>query len=475
MFDTDVDVKVVNFWELYIAKSMACGVSEKSVRWYVRHAELYIKSHDLRLKLHSADTVDKYLADKGRNIHLKYYQFCQMVDALKILFVEVVGVEWAECYAWNDQKERARTLDTSHATIARVPLVDEKMVDEKGNYYFSDSSSDSSSLVSVSDEIMNEFSDVFEPLINEIRTRHYSIRTEQCYVAWLVRFILFHDKKHPDSLGEDEISAFLTYLAVNRLVASSTQRQALNAIIFLYKQIYKRDVKDIGSFTISKIPKHLPVVLSRQEVEVLLNGISDNVYQLMASLLYGCGMRLMECVRLRVFDIDFDYKQIMVRNAKGNKDRVTPLPEKLVDRLKLQIEFVTKLHDKDLADGLGEVYLPLALGRKYPNAAKEIGWQYVFPSQRVSVDPRTHQVRRHHIHENGLQKKVKTAAVSTGINKKVNCHSLRHSFATHLLASGSDIRTVQELLGHADVSTTMIYTHVLNKPGLLVSSPLDSF
>jgi len=249
MVDMDVDVKVVRFWDLFIAKSMGCGVPEKSVRWYVRHAELYIKAHDLRLRLHSADTVDKYLTDKGRNVYLKHYQFCQMVDALKILFVDVVETDWAVSFAWDDQKERARILEVSHATIARVPLIDDVPNSSKKN----DDLTISTDPLSIAEIIKREFSDVFDAVISEIRTRHYSIRTEQSYVAWLVRYILFHDKKHPESLGEYEISAFLTHLAVNRMVSSSTQRQALNAIIFLYKQIYKRDVKNIGSFALARL------------------------------------------------------------------------------------------------------------------------------------------------------------------------------------------------------------------------------
>jgi len=458
----DVDTQISLFWDKYIIKSKRYNVSEKLVRWYVRHAEMYIKAHSLRLREHTEKTVEKYLEEKGRSIYLKDYQYIQMVDALKILFVDVVSSGWASDYSWDGLKERSQTLGKEHPTIAKVPLNLHVVTDKK------------SSAPSISDDIKSEFTDVFESMVCEIRIRNYSIRTEQSYLGWVVRFILFHKRQHPKDLGESQIAAYLSHLAVNRLVSASTQRQALNALIFLYKQVYKRNIEDIGSFSIAKKPARLPIVLSRNEIEKLLNGIDDSVFNLMASLLYGCGMRLMECVRLRVFDIDFDYNQIMVRNAKGGKDRVTPLPVKLINQLKDQLIYVQKIHTADLADGLGEVYIPLALGRKYPCAATEIGWQYVFPATKVSVDPRSNKVRRHHIHENSLQKRVKSSAVNTGISKKVNCHALRHSFATHLLESGSDIRTVQELLGHADVSTTMIYTHVLNKPGLLVASPLDS-
>jgi len=458
MSDMDVDVMVSRFWDKYIEKTKLYNISDGTARWYVRNAEQYIKAHSAKLKHHTAQTVDEYLHAKGRNVHLKDWQYSQLVDALKILFFDVLGVKWAADYSWEGSIERAQSLQDSHASNGCLALSEELKSDAKDSFQQS---------------IKSTFPDVFELFISEIRCRNYSIRTEQSYVAWLCRYIAFHKKQHPDLLSEEHIASYLTHLAVNRMVSSSTQRQALNAIIFLYKQIYKRNYEDIGSFTLSKKPLRLPVVLSKNEVKKLLTRVDDPVYHLMASLLYGCGMRLMECVRLRVLDIDFDYKQIMVRNAKGNKDRVVPLPDALVVSLSEQIKSVREVHIKDLEDGFGEVYLPFALTRKFPNAAKEIIWQYVFPSSRLSVDPRSKKTRRHHIHENGLQKRVKKSAMETAISKKVNCHSLRHSFATHLLESGYDIRTVQELLGHADVSTTMIYTHVLNKPGVSVNSPLD--
>ncbi len=455
----DMDTRIARFWKKYTDKSISYGIKQEHIRWYVRHAEFYIKAHNTPIKTHTAGTVDKYLQVKGRNSRLKDWQFCQIVDALRILFDKVLALPWAAEYRWDDLKTQARSLPVSHPSMPRQAM-DVVSSSEKQD---------------VSHESVKvQFCDVFDAVIREIRTRNYSIRTEQSYVAWLSRFIMFHNGRHPQELEAGDIASYLTHLAVNRMVASSTQRQALNAIIFYYKNILGKSFEDIGEFSLSKKPVRLPVVLSSREVGALLEGISDPVYFLMASLLYGCGMRLMECIRLRVFDIDFDYQQIMIRNAKGKKDRVAPLPKKLMQPLNQQLDFVRKNHEEDLANGLGEVYMPVALGRKYPNAAKEIGWQYIFPANKVSLDPRSNQARRHHIHENGLQKKVKKAASAAGIIKKVNCHALRHSFATHLLESGYDIRTVQELLGHADVSTTMIYTHVLNKPGILVNSPLDN-
>jgi len=290
----------------------------------------------------------------------------------------------------------------------------------------------------------------------------------------LLRYIRFHSFKDPLHLSNQNIVAFLDHLVVNRQVSSSTQSQALNALIFFYKHVLNTNFSEELNFIRSKKPKHLPVVLSKQEVSTLFSYIKGGTQQLMVNLLYGCGLRLMECIRLRVLDIDFDYQQILIRNAKGKKDRVVPLPRRLTIPLQQQLTRIKSLHDDDLQQGFGEVYLPVALSRKYSQAKKEFRWQFVFPSTKISKDPRSGIYRRHHIHESALQKHIKKSSDIAGINKRVTCHTLRHSFATHLLESGSDIRTVQELLGHADVSTTMIYTHVLNKPGISVISPFDT-
>ncbi|KKM73792.1 hypothetical protein LCGC14_1406920, partial [marine sediment metagenome] len=262
------------------------------------------------------------------------------------------------------------------------------------------------------------------------------------------------------------------YLTEEREVAASTQNQALNALVFLYEQVLKEPLGIIGEFTRAKRPKRLPVVLSREEVNRLLDALAGT-HNLMAGLLYGGGLRLMECVRLRVKDVDFAQSQILIRSGKGQKDRITILPDRFQQPLKEHLALTRELYEKDIAEGLGGVYIWPSLARKYPNVGKEWIWQYVFPSNKLSVDPRSREVRRHHIHENGLHRAIKTAAVKVGLTKQMSSHVLRHSFATHLLENSYDIRTVQELLGHADVSTTMIYTHVLNKPGLAVKSPVD--
>lgn len=306
----------------------------------------------------------------------------------------------------------------------------------------------------------------------KIRTKHYSIRTEQAYVDWIKRFILFHGKRHPETMGKAEIESFLSYLAVDRNVTASTQNQALSALLFLYNEVLGQDPGWLENVIRAKRPSRLPVVLTAGEVRAILSRL-DGQHWLMASLLYGSGLRLLECVRLRVKDIDFEYGQIMVRDGKGNKDRVTMLPQGLVEPLRTHLEKVRDLHNQDLASGFGEVYLPYALERKYPNASREWSWQYVFPAPGRSIDPRSGKKRRHHADEQGLQRAVKRAVREAGIDKPASCHTFRHSFATHLLQAGHDIRTVQELLGHKDVSTTMIYTHVLNKGGRGVTSPLD--
>lgn len=268
------------------------------------------------------------------------------------------------------------------------------------------------------------------------------------------------------------MTQFLTHLAVDRKVAASTQNQALSALLFLYREVLKRDLNGLEDIEPARRPSRLPVVLTRDEVKAVLNHISGEEW-MMACLLYGAGLRLMECLRLRLKDLDFGYLQIVVRDGKGQKDRVTMLPQAMVEPLKRHLEHVRALHQQDLREGFGAVYLPDALERKYPQAAKEWGWQYVFPAKKRSIDPRSSKVRRHHYDENGLQRAVKEAVRAAGIPKPASCHSFRHSFATHLLEAGYDIRTVQELLGHKDVSTTMIYTHVMNKGGKGVRSPMD--
>ena len=306
----------------------------------------------------------------------------------------------------------------------------------------------------------------------EIRTRHYSIRTEEAYAGWVRRFVLFHGKRHPTEMGAAEIRAFLTHLAVEGQVAASTQNQALSALVFLYRHVLQQELDELGDVVRARRPARLPTVFTRDEVGRVL-AVLQGRHALMAGLLYGSGLRLLECVRLRAKDLQWEPAQIVVRDGKGQKDRVTVLPARLVEPLRLHLRQVRRLHEDDLRAGYGEVFLPDALGRKYPGAARSWGWQYIFPAAKRSIDPRSGVERRHHASEDGLQRAVRAAVRRAAIVKPGSCHTLRHSFATHLLEAGYDIRTVQELLGHQDVRTTMIYTHVLNRGGRGVQSPLD--
>lgn len=313
---------------------------------------------------------------------------------------------------------------------------------------------------------------LLEQVRDLIRIKHYSIRTEQAYLQWIRRFILFHGKRHPRELGAEQVTAFLSDLAVRGKVSASTQNQALNAILFLYREVLKIELPWLDGVQRAKRSQRLPVVFTRDEVKQLLAQLQGTMW-LMTSLTYGGGLRLLECLRLRVKDVEFERAQLIIRDGKGQKDRVTMLPQLLFDPLRTHLAKVRQLHERDVAEGFGRVYLPFALDRKYPNANREWGWQYVFPSAKRSIDPRSGVERRHHVAPDGMQRALKNAIRHAGIVKPGSVHTLRHSFATHLLDSGYDIRTVQELLGHKDVSTTMIYTHVLNRGGRGVKSPLD--
>ena len=406
---------------------------------------------------HTPADIHRHLSDLGGIGRINDWQFRQSVDAIQKLF-ELVGVPWLREVDWDFWRDSARTLPANHPTIARASSPPRLPPPN--------------SATPAEGAEAGKPTTVIDRLVTVIRQRNYSIRTEEAYRSWTERFLAFIGHRDPRAAGAPEVISFLETLAVRGNVAASTQNQALNALVFFYDQALEQPLGDLGAFVRAKRPQRLPVVLTRGEVLRLLEPM-EGVYRLMTSLLYGTGMRLMECLRLRVKDVDFAYRQIVVRDGKGQKDRVTPLPDTLSEPLRAHLEQVRALHEADLRQGNGEVFLPSALARKYPNAAREWSWQYVFPSGRLSVDPRSGAIRRHHLHENGLQKAVKQAATVARLTKPANCHALRHSFATHLLETGYDIRTVQELLGHSNVSTTMIYTHVLNRGGQGVVSPLD--
>ena len=313
---------------------------------------------------------------------------------------------------------------------------------------------------------------LMQQLRQALRSRHYSQSTETLYCYWVRRYCRFHDLRHPQEMGEAEINAFLTHLATSDKVSASTQNQALAGLLFLYRHVLGSPPGDLGQVIRARKPSRLPVVLTRQEARDMLAQLEGEKW-LMAALMYGAGLRVMECLRLRVQELDFGAGQILVRDGKGFKDRVTMMPEAVRARLLEHLERVKQIHQKDLAEGYGAVLLPGALQRKYPGAAREWGWQWVFPQERRWTNSKTGEQGRHHADESIIQKAVKRAVQRAGINRQATCHSLRHSFATHLLESGYDIRTIQELLGHKDVATTMIYTHVLNRGGKGVRSPVD--
>ncbi|MBT8130561.1 MAG: integron integrase [Gammaproteobacteria bacterium] len=308
---------------------------------------------------------------------------------------------------------------------------------------------------------------------NKIRYKQYSLRTEQAYTGWIRRYIFFHNKRHPAEMGASEIESFLTHLAVERKVSPATQNLALNSILFLYREVLEIDLPWLDGFSHAKRPQRLPVVLSREEVNTLLDSVDKPLHSLVLRLLYGTGMRLMECIRLRVKDLDFGRNEITIREGKGRKDRVTVLPAAVLDDLRKQLALARRWYDLDRVNHVPGVFMPDALERKYPNAGKEWAWHWVFPSSKLSTCPRTKVIRRHHMDEKAIQRSMKQAVHRVGIAKPASPHTLRHSFATHMLENGYDIRTVQELLGHSNVKTTMIYTHVLNRGGRGVRSPLD--
>jgi len=449
------------FFSNYLKCLVKSEVKEKYRQYYVRHIEWFIKAQEGHpVKALCASDINNYLETIGRKKNIKGWQFRQCIDAIQILYCKLFALPVGQEVDWEYWKGSARELDIDHPTTSRhlSPAELGYLKRRKGDGPLQ--------------AVRATHHDLLVRLATEIRLRGYAYRTEQSYEQWLCRYILFCENKSPRQTGADEVRSFLEYLAIDRQVSASTQNQALNALVFFYSKALGNELGELADFTRAKSTRTLPVVLSRRELNTLLQEM-NGVHKLLASLLYGTGMRLLEAMRLRIQDIDFERNRIVVHQAKGKKDRFVPLPARLIKDLKDQMSVAGELHEKDLAAGHGEVILPGALHRKYPNAGREFKWQFLFPSGRLSVDPHGGTIRRHHLHESTLQKAVKKAATRSRINKRVGCHTLRHCFATHLLEANHDIRTVQELLGHANVSTTMIYTHVLDKPGVSAFSPLD--
>lgn len=434
----------VSNWHRYHDTLVRSGVPQKYRAWYVRHVQALIAAFPGRKlsELH-VNEIEQYLNSLQQQ-QLEDWQLRQQVDAIRLLLLDTLQLESAKQVDWG-------------AWGYRVDTEGKAYIEQKSRQYV--------------EALPEHWRQWLLDMQKSLRSQRYALRTERAYLDWLRRFARFciQHGKAPDSR---QARAFLEHLVLDRKVSASTQRQALNALAWFFEHLLEQPL-DLGSFMRSSKPRRLPVVLSREEVQRLLNELTG-MHRLLATLMYGAGLRLMEVLRLRVQDIDFDQRIITVRRAKGDKDRIVPLPERCVDDLRGHLEERKKQHEQDLALGQGKVQLPDALARKYPGAAEEWKWQFVFASAQLSRDPESGELRRHHLHETNLQRAIRRAAERAGINKRVNTHALRHSFATHLLEAGQDIRTVQELLGHANVATTMVYTHVMNRPGVLpVTSPVD--
>jgi integron integrase len=446
---------IERFWARYFDLLKLFRVPEKFHPWYQRHIQAFIDVHpSTRLQRHTSKSLQSYLEKLGNSDQISDWVFRQKIDALRLLFCHLLKFSWAKSFDWDKWAVNYKSPDKEQQGVEYSYAMIDKSVDEAENY------------------LGNRFPDIYRKFLIAIRIPDYSNNTEKSYLGWVVRFLRFHPERHPCNCSEPEVASFLEHLAIKRKVAGATQAQALNALVFFFARVLEQPLGEIGPFKRPKKAKRLPTVLSQNEMKSILFHLRG-MTGLMVHLMYGTGLRVTECVSLRILDLDFEYRNIVVRQSKGKKDRSVPMPDILIEHLQKQISFVKKLHIEDASAGCGTVYIPEALSRKYPNAKNELRWKYLFPASRLAKDPRSDVVRRHHIHKSVIQKAIKQATAKVGITKRVTSHTMRHSFATHLLESGADIRTVQELLGHADVSTTMIYTHVVSRGGMGVRSPLD--
>lgn len=444
-------------WSLFTKMLKAKKINPQSFPYYKNYVQHFLRrAKNTPIEQLTAQRVTLYLKTIPNNQVLEDWQKNQAIDAIHLFLRDVLCKGYIESIDW--QSFKGHVTFNPHQKIQMEELdIPELIAKRVGRFQ---------------PEFRQRYGNLLNRMVRVLRVKNYARRTEDTYLTWTNKFFWFLDGLLEEKINDQHVRAFLEYLAIERQVSPNTQKQALNALVFFFKFGLERELGNIGDFIKSKPTHRLPVVLSKKEMKILFSYLSGK-NKLMAGLLYGSGLRLMECIRLRVQDIDFDYQQIMVRNGKGFKDRIVPLPTRFNETLKEQIKEVQALHQADSKLNIDGVYLPYALDRKYPNASKELAWQFLFPATRIATDQRSGKIRRHHLHETSLQKAVKKAGMKSGINKRIHCHVLRHSFATHLLEAGYDIRTVQELLGHTDVSTTMIYTHVLNKPGLSVKSPMD--
>lgn len=445
------------FWNNYLSYLKKHNIISTNHLKYHHHSHRFILSYkETRLRQHTRETVSVYFTETISSPKISSLNAFQIIDAIRLLFLSINSPLSTEV-DWEYWKMSCTHLENNHVTVAR------------NNFPVKSASSSLTKTDLIKGETNTE---QIEKIIRVIRTKGFSMRTETTYVHWINRFLNFNNTVSPEELKDENIVAYLTYLVTERMVSIATQNLALNSIVFYYRSILDREVGDVRRFVKSKKGQKLPVVLTTAEITSLLDTF-DGVQWLLVSLMYGCGLRLMEAIRLRIQDVDFGYQQIIIRNAKGNKERVVPLPVRIASKLHDHIAEMKTQHNQDLENGLGSVYMPAELVLKFGKSDKVWIWQYVFPSARLAVDPRSGAVSRHHIHESTIQKSVRNTARSVGIDKRVSCHTLRHSYATHLLERGMDIRTIQELLGHNDVATTMIYTHTANFSKGKTSSPLD--
>jgi integron integrase len=461
------------FWERFSQFVLQQQVPEKAKPWYLTHARSFVESGSVPLRQVNPTHLDQYFSELGRQSSFPGWQMAQRVHAISFLFRHFVKPEWAEEYPWEERMDSFRELEPDHVTYARRESLSPRAM-------------------ALADEIANlplpsEDWAQIERLKAAVRTEGKAARTEESYCEWVTRWMRFRIRDQSrkgapavdliarqSDAAKESIRRFLEFLAVDRGVAKSTQNQALCALVYFARHVMEIDPSDMGEFLRAAPPKRLPVVLTRDEVARLLDQLQDR-HRLIAELLYGSGLRLMECMRLRLKDVDLEQLLLTVFQGKGDKDRVVPIASSCLPRLEEAVALSRGLWEKDQEASLEGVVMPSAgLERKYPNAGKRLEWQWFFPSLKLSSDPATGLIRRHHLHESGIQRAIPKAVSNAGIMKRVNCHTLRHSFATHLLMQGCDIRTIQELMGHADVRTTMIYTHIIRKPGIGANSPLDS-
>jgi len=413
------DPRIKQFWDGYFETIRLFRVPENRHSWYQIHIESFIRFlPNVRLLERKPEHIEQWLTQTGRNADLSDWQFQQQVDALRLLYCHRLRMPWAADFDWAYWSSGAQRLESNHATTARTYEMIDDAVDNPGNH------------------LGKSFPDIYRRFLVAIRIPDYAMNTEKSYLGWINRFLYFHQNLHPDRFSEPEVASFLEHLVIKRKVAKATQSQALNALVFFFAKVLEKPLGEIGAYKQSTRPQRIPTVLSGDEVIRLFAKISG-LQGFMARLMYGTGMRLTECIRLRVLDLDFAYKQIIVRDAKGKKDRAVPIPDKLANNLQEQILKVKAQHDEDLKAGFGCVFLPNALARKYPSAEKELRWQYLFPSSRLAQDPRSGIMRRHHIHQSALQRAIKRAVTQADIIKRVTSHTLRHSFATHLLEAGA--------------------------------------